>query len=272
MGIGYTAPMSFFPTRQIALEIGPVAIHWYGLMYLLAFLAAWWLVPRITKYRGLSLSKDQISSLLTYVILGTLVGGRIGYVLFYGAEYYGEHPWEIFTVWQGGMSSHGGLLGVVLSLFLFSRREQIDFWALADIAVIPAAIGLAFGRFGNFINQELFGPVTTLPWGMSIPGIEDLRHPTPLYAMFKDLLIAGVCFFHLKTSQTAGRTAALFLMLYGILRFLIEFVRIETAEGVDLGFLYLTRGQLLTIPVFLVGICILWYHSRLSSRHDECTS
>src|SRR3989338_3330687 len=226
--------MSFFPTRQIALEIGPVAIHWYGLMYLIAFLAAWWLVPRITKYRGLSLSKDQISSLLTYVILGTLVGGRIGYVLFYGAEYYGEHPWEIFAVWQGGMSSHGGLLGVVLSLFLFSKREKVDFWALADIAVIPAAIGLACGLFGNFINQELFGPVTTLPWGMSIPGVEGLRHPTPLYAMLKDLLIAGVCFLHLRATSkqqaaaSYGVTAALFLILYGVLRFFIEFVRIET--------------------------------------------
>ncbi len=245
--------MSFFPTRQIALSIGPLAIHWYGLLYLLAFLAAWLLLPRLMKFRGLSLSKDQQSSLLTYAILGTLIGGRLGYVIFYGAEYYGGHPLEIFAVWNGGMSFHGGLLGVGLALFLFAKREALDFWRLLDIAVIPAALGLAFGRFGNFLNQELYGPITSLPWGISIPGVEGLRHPTPLYAMTKDLLIAALCFIHLKKSQISGGTTALFLILYGIFRFLTEFVRVETAPGLDLGFLHFSRGQLLTIPLLLLG-------------------
>jgi phosphatidylglycerol:prolipoprotein diacylglycerol transferase len=266
--------MSLFPSRQIFLEIGPLAIHWYGLMYLLAFLAAWWLIPRLEAYRNLSLSKDQRSSLLTYAILGTLVGGRLGYVLFYGATYYGTHPLEIFAVWNGGMSFHGGLLGVGTAIFLFSRKEHVPLWNLLDIAVVPAALGLAFGRFGNFINQELYGPVTSLPWGISIPGVEGLRHPTPLYAMVKDLLIAGLCFFHLRSTNyqlllepeprsrgpttNYGTTTALFLILYGALRFLIEFVRVETATGVDLGALHLTRGQLLTIPVFFLGLCLLF--------------
>ena len=250
--------MSFFPTRQIALSIGPLAIHWYGLMYLLAFLAAWFLLPRLAKYRSLSFSKEQQSSLLTYAIVGVLVGGRLGYVAFYGADYFGDHPWEIFAVWKGGMSFHGGLVGVGVALFLFAKREAMGFWRLLDVAVIPAALGLAFGRFGNFLNQELYGPVTDLPWGMAIPGIEGLRHPTPLYAMVKDLLIASVCFLHLRRSTIPGATTALFLILYGILRFSIEIVRVETASGLDVGFLHLTRGQLLSIPVLFLGIWILW--------------
>lgn len=251
--------MSFFPTRQIALSIGPLAVHWYGLMYLLAFLTAWFLTPRLAKYRELSLSKEQQSSLLTYAILGTLIGGRLGYTAFYGADYFGDHPWEIFAVWRGGMSFHGGLVGVGIALWLFAKRQVLDFWKLLDIAVIPAALGLAFGRFGNFINQELYGPVTDLPWGMVIPGVEGLRHPTPLYAMVKDLLIAGVCFLHLRRDAIPGATTALFLILYGILRFSIEFVRIETASGLDLGILYLTRGQVLTIPLILVGLYLLFW-------------
>ncbi len=250
--------MNFFPTRQISLQIGPLAVHWYGLMYLIAFLAAWFLIPRLAKYRGLSLSKEQQSSLLTYAILGTLIGGRLGYTAFYGAEYFGDHPWEIFAVWKGGMSFHGGLVGVGIALFLFAKRETLDFWKILDVAIIPATLGLAFGRFGNFINEELYGPVTDLPWGMAIPGVEGLRHPTPLYAMVKDLLIASMCFLHLRRNAIPGATTALFLILYGILRFSIEFVRVETASGLDLGLLYLTRGQLLSIPVLLLGGWILW--------------
>ena len=156
------------------------------------------------------------------------------------------------------MSFHGGLVGVGIALWLFAKRETLDFWKILDIAVIPAALGLAFGRFGNFINQELYGPVTDLPWGMAIPGVEGLRHPTPLYAMVKDLLIASICFLHLRRNAIPGATTALFLILYVILRFSIEFVRVETAAGFDLGLLYLTRGQLLSIPVLLLGLWILW--------------
>lgn len=269
----YWQSMSFFPTRQIAVQVGPVAIHWYGLMYLAAFLLAWWLIPKLTKHRGFLLSRDQLGNLLTYSILGTLFGGRLGYVLFYGAEYFSTYPWDIFAIWKGGMSSHGGFIGVAFALFLFAKREKIDFFRLVDVLVVPAALGLALGRFGNFINQELYGPVTDLPWGISIPGVEGLRHPTPLYAMGKDLLIAALCFLHLAFSSSSSRsrlgapgtTTALFLILYGILRFAIEYLRVETATGLDLGLLYLTRGQLLTIPLIVLGAAILlrlfWGHS-----------
>jgi phosphatidylglycerol:prolipoprotein diacylglycerol transferase len=265
--------MEFFPTRQVALSIGPLAIHWYGLLYLVAFLLAWYLIPRLGKYRNLTLSKEQVSSLMSYAILGTLIGGRLGYVLFYGAEYFGEHPLEILAVWKGGMSSHGGFIGVMLALFLFARNEKIDLWKLGDIVVIPVALGLALGRLGNFINQELYGPATTLPWGIAIPGVEGLRHPTPLYAMLKDLFIAGICFLHLRVisykleAKSFGTTAALFLILYGILRFLIEYLRMETAPGLTMGPLHFTRGQILTIPIILLGLWIFWEKRR--EKHES---
>ena len=249
--------MQFFPTRQIFLQVGPLAVHWYGLMYLLAFLAIWWSVPRLQKYRELSLSKEQISSLLTYGILGTLIGGRLGYVVLYAPEYFGEHPWEILAVWNGGMASHGGFIGVAIAIWLFCRKHSVNFWKLADVLVVPIALGLAFGRIGNFINLELYGPITTLPWGMEIPGEFGLRHPTPLYAVLKNLLIASSCFYFLRTAKKPGSTLGIFLILYAILRFLIEYVRIETAAGFDIGIFELTRGQALTIPVFLIGLYIL---------------
>jgi phosphatidylglycerol---prolipoprotein diacylglyceryl transferase len=258
--------MTLFPTRQIIISLGPLAIHWYGVMYLLAFLLAWKLIPFLAKKKHISFSQDDVSNILFAGILGVLIGGRFGYIIFYGAEYYGKHPWEMFAVWKGGMSSHGGFIGVAITMLIVfnNLKGRVTIWQLGDLIVVPVAIGLALGRVGNFINLELYGPVTHLPWAISIPGVEGLRHPTPLYAAAKDLLIAGVCFFHLMKSQREGTTLGIFLILYGILRFLIENVRMETAPGFDLGILELTRGQMLTIPIFIIGLIILW--KRMSLR------
>lgn len=252
--------MHLFPSRQIFLEIGPLAIHWYGIMYLLAFLIAWWLLPVLAAKKGYQLSKDDIGTILFAGILGTIIGGRLGFVTFYAPEYYGDRPWRILALWEGGMSSHGGMIGVAVAMLIVLRKlkTKISLWQLGDLLIVPIAIGLALGRLGNFINLELYGPVTALPWGIQIPGVEGLRHPTPLYAMGKDLLIAGVCFLFLFRSRKEGTTLGLFFVLYGVLRFLVEFVRVETAGGLDLGILYLTRGQLLTIPVITIGLYILW--------------
>jgi phosphatidylglycerol:prolipoprotein diacylglycerol transferase len=255
--------MSLFPTRQILLAVGPLQIHWYGVMYLLAFLVAWWLIPILAKKRHLEITKDQISNLLFAGILGTLIGGRLGYVVFYGAEYFGDHPFEILAVWNGGMSSHGGFIGVFIALWIAIKRMRLTnmIWQIADVFVVPIALGLALGRVGNFINFELYGPVSDLPWAIAIPGVEGLRHPTPLYAVAKNLLIAGFCYAHLTRSQSTGATTGLFLILYGIFRFLIEEVRIETASSFDIGVMELTRGQMLTIPILIIGIFILKYRS-----------
>ncbi|MEK7122901.1 MAG: prolipoprotein diacylglyceryl transferase [Patescibacteria group bacterium] len=250
--------IQFFPSRPIALSVFGFDVHWYGILYLVAFVLAYLLVPRLQKYRGLPLTKDQWGDILTWSVIGVLLGGRLGYVLLYDPRYFLSHPLEIFAVWQGGMASHGGFLGVTLAFLYMSRKHKISLLALADIAVIPVAIGLALGRFGNFINQELYGTVTTLPWGMSFPGAEGLRHPTQLYAVGKDLFIALVCFLHLRMpARPKGQTAGIFLVLYGVLRFLLEFLRENTHSMFVLGGLELSRGQWYSVPVFAIGIGIL---------------
>src|SRR3989344_8773672 len=234
--------ISFFPSRAVFLDLFGFAIHWYGIMYLLAFVLALILLPRLQKERGLHLSRDQWASIVSVSVLGVIIGGMFGSVLFYEPLYFLSHPQDIIAVWNGGMSSHGGFLGVLIALVLYCRRHHVDLRALADVGVVPVAIGLAFGRFGNFINQELYGIVTTLPWGIEIPGAEGLRHPTQIYAVFKDLLIAGVAFWHLHNVRPIrpGRTFALFLILYGVLRFLLEYLRYQTH------------------PLLIVGI-VLWF-------------
>jgi phosphatidylglycerol:prolipoprotein diacylglycerol transferase len=158
------------------------------------------------------------------------------------------------------MASHGGFLGVILALAYMARKHKISLLALGDLVVVPVAFGLAFGRFGNFINQELYGTVTTLPWGIAIPGVEGLHHPTQLYAVGKDLFIALVCFLHLRLpSRPHGQTVGIFLVLYGVLRFLIEFLRVPTHSTIVLGAFILTRGQGYSVPIVVAGIGVLMW-------------
>lgn len=251
--------IAFFPSRAVAVSLFGFGIHWYGILYIVAFLIAFLLLQRLQGERRLALSRDEWSTVLTSGILGVLIGGRLGFVLFYHPVYFALHPLEIFAVWNGGMSSHGGFLGVGIALLLTARRNHIPLLALLDLAVIPAAVGLALGRVGNFINLELYGTVTSLPWGMTIPGVEGLRHPVQLYAVAKDLLIAAVCLWHLRRTRDLrpGGTFAVFLMLYGLLRFLVEFVREPDLPSVVFGSFSLTHGQLYTLPLIIVGI-LLW--------------
>ncbi|PIR52834.1 prolipoprotein diacylglyceryl transferase [Candidatus Peregrinibacteria bacterium CG10_big_fil_rev_8_21_14_0_10_49_10] len=249
----------FFPTRRVALEVFGFSIYWYGLLYLVSFLMAYKLLPRLQKYRGFRLTQEDWSAYLSWAVMGVLVGGRLGYVLFYAPHLLADNPLEIVKVWHGGMSSHGGFIGVLLCTLFFVRSRSIPLVQFADVLVVPVALGLALGRVGNFINLELYGSVTHLPWGIRIPGVEGLRHPTQLYAVAKDLCIATLCYRHLVPLKTQhyGKTCALFLMLYGMLRFLIEFIRVQDYPLVDIGVMELTRGQVLTIPVFVAGV-ILW--------------
>lgn len=257
--------IQFFPTRQVAIEIVGFSIHWYGLLYLFAFLLAYHLIVRLQHYRSLSLSKDDISSLLSFTIGGVIIGGRLGYVVFYELFYFIKHPLEIVMVWHGGMSSHGGFIGVTIALLLFLRKRRIAVLSLLDVIVVPIALGLACGRIGNFINWELYGVVTTVPWAMQIPGVEGLRHPTFFYSFIKDICIALVCYIHLrKSSVRSGETFALFLMLYGILRFSVEYFREQPYGWIDFGILSISRGQLFTIPIFCIGSALFWYIRRRS--------
>lgn len=249
------------PTRQIALAIGTFNIHWYGLLYLVAFIQAYLLLPRLQKYAGLNLTRDTWFEIVAWGAAAAVAGGRLGYVLLYEPRYFLMHPAEIAMLWQGGMSSHGGILAVVITLALVARARKINIGRLFDAVAIVAGIGLALGRLGNFINYELFGPPTNLPWGVTLPGETGPRHPTPLYAVAKDLLIAAASYLYLRFRRNArpGQTAALAATLYGILRFIIEYVRIQEFPGVSIGSITLTYGQVFTIPVVLGGLSVyLW--------------
>ncbi len=271
--------IAFLPTRAIAVQVGPLSVHWYGIMYLLAFLIVWWAVPLLQKHRGLKLGKDDLSTLLIYGVLGTILGGRLGYVLLYAPAYFSHHPLEILAIWKGGMASHGGFLGVGLALLLYCRRYRIDFWALCDVLVIPIAVGLALGRIGNFINEELYGVVTDLPWCMEFRNVAGCRHPTQIYAVTKDLAIALLCYAHLcwtvpraqgtwevQRSTPSGCTAGLFLIFYGTLRFLVEFLRAQTVPPSWVGFAWITYGQLLTIPIIAAGVAIILWRGLIAPR------
>jgi phosphatidylglycerol:prolipoprotein diacylglycerol transferase len=253
--------MSFFPSRSIFLTLGVIDIHWYGIMYALGFLLGMWMLPRLLRIAKLVLTPKDRETLVLWIFFGVLLGGRLGFVLFYGGTYFLDHPLKILALWEGGMSSHGGFLGVCLALFLFTSRKHIDFFRLADVLVIPVSIGLALGRLGNLINGELYGTLTTLPWGMQFPSVEGVRHPTQIYAILKDLFTAIVCYLHLvRTSDThvrSGRTGGWFLILYGIARFVVEIFREQPYGYAGILGLSVSRGQLLTIPILLAGIAVL---------------
>ena len=258
---------ALFPSRAVAAIIFGFPVHWYGILYFLAFLNAGTLLPKLQKYRSLTFSKDVWMSVLSAGILGVIIGGRLGFVLFYEPEYFLANPLKVFAVWEGGMSSHGGFIAVIFALFVVHRRHNIPSRALADLATVPAAIGLALGRIGNFINQELFGTVTTLPWGMNVPGVEGLRHPLQIYDAFLSLGIALVCYVHLRNPKSIpGRTAAIFLMLYGVMRFLLEFIREQQYPLTEFWGLTLTRGQLLTIPIFLAGFVTFLFVREITDK------
>lgn len=256
--------ITLFSSRQVAISILGFDIHWYGLMYLSAFLLAYFLLPRLQRFRNLTLSSQEISDILTWVIVGVIIGGRLGYVLFYNPSYFWQNPLDVFAVWQGGMSSHGGFIGVSLTLSYVLHRKRIHLWSFLDIMVVPVAIGLALGRVGNFINQELYGIQTTLPWGIEIPGVEGLRHPTQIYAVIKDLTIATICYTALRNTMKAGVPFALFLIFYSIFRFTVEHYRYQDYSNTEVLGIEFTRGQVLTIPLFFIGLGVLWF--RLSRK------
>ena len=181
----------------VIVQIGPFAIRWYGLMYLIGFGAAYLLIRHLAQLRGLTIDKDNLSDLLFQGVLGVIIGGRLGYVLFYKPAWYFSHPLEIFMIWQGGMSFHGGLAGVIIATVLFCRRKKMPILLTGDILVTSATVGLACGRVGNFINGELWGRVTDLPWGMVFPGGGSLpRHPSQLYeAMLEGPVLFAILYW-----------------------------------------------------------------------------
>lgn len=252
----------------VAFAIGPLTVHWYGLMYLLAFMTAW-LVGYYTAKRDWSPVKPkQVEDLVFYAALGVVIGGRIGYVFFYNFAEFVDDPLWLFRIWEGGMSFHGGLLGVIVAMFLFARKLDQTFLRVMDFVAPLVPPGLFFGRMGNFIGQELWGRETTSVWGMRFPNDPDnlLRHPSQLYeAALEGVVIFVVLMWFARKPRPAGAVCSLFVVLYGVFRFTVEFVREPDAHiQFDL-FDWMTRGQILSTPMIVVGAAVLiWAYARNS--------
>ena len=241
----------------IAISLGPLAIRWYGLMYLAAFGFLWWL-GRMRIARGLApMGREQFDDLIFLGVLGTILGGRLGYVLFYKPAYYFSHPLEIFAIWQGGMAFHGGFLGVLAAVAFFAWRRRIDGWRLMDFIAPCVPTGLAAGRLGNFINGELWGRPTDLPWGMVFRGAGDLpRHPSQLYQFaLEGVLLFALLWWYSSKPRARGAVSALFLMGYGAFRFIAEFAR-EPDDFLGLLALNLSMGQWLSLPMIAAGVAL----------------
>lgn len=247
--------MIFPEIDPIIVQIGPLAIRWYGMMYLLGFVGSYFIMRHVARLRKLPIDGEMIADLLFYAVIGVVAGGRLGYCLFYNAPYYLRHPLEILFVWQGGMSFHGGLLGVLLTLILFSRRRRIPLLMLGDVVVAGVPLGLGLGRIGNFINGELWGRATDLPWGMVFPGAgPHPRHPSQLYeAGLEGAVLLLVIYWLHRRRAARGIPTFAFVFAYGLVRFLVEFVRQPDSH---LGFLWggATMGQLLSLPMLLIGL------------------
>lgn len=241
----------------VALSLGPLAIRWYGLMYLAAFGFLWWL-GRIRIARGLApIGREQFDDLIFLGVLGTILGGRLGYVLFYKPGYYLEHPLEIFAIWQGGMAFHGGFLGVLAAVAFFAWRRGVDWWRLMDFIAPCVPTGLAAGRLGNFINGELWGRPTDLPWGMVFRGAGSLpRHPSQLYQFaLEGVLLFVLLWWYASKPRARGAVSAMFLMGYGTFRFIAEFAR-EPDDFLGLLALNLSMGQWLSLPMIAAGAAL----------------
>ncbi len=252
--------MIFPQIDPVIFSIGPLAVRWYGLMYLFGFVGGYFMMCHVAKFRKMAINQDTISDLLFYAVLGVVIGGRLGYTLFYNTKYYLSHPLQIFYVWEGGMSFHGGLLGVLIVLLLFCRRRNLPLLLIADLAVAAVPIGLGFGRIGNFINAELWGRVTDHPWGVIFPGGGSFpRHPSQLYeAGLEGLALFVIIYLLHRLGAGRGVPAFSFVFFYGLFRFMVEFVRQPDSQ---LGFLWggATMGQLLSLPMILFGLGGLIY-------------
>jgi len=258
--------MHFPHIDPVFLSIGPLQFRWYGLMYVLAFVATYFIISSEAARKKLPLTKDDVADLVFYGALGVVLGGRFGYILFYNLGFYLANPLKLFAVWEGGMSFHGGFLGVITAFLIYARRKKIPFFTLIDIAALCAPVGLGLGRIGNFINGELYGRATDAPWGIIFPGSDGLpRHPSQLYEAFLEGLVLFFIVRVLSRRFTAtGIAGWSFVAGYGLFRFIVEFFRQPDAQ---LGFLVsiFSMGQLLSLPMFLIGSIMVYRLARQSA-------
>ena len=247
--------MFYHNIDPVLLKIGAFEIRYYGLIFVLSFIIGYFFLVYLAKERKLSLTKEDVSDLLLYLIIGIVFGARLFYILFYNFGYYLENPFEMLALWRGGLSFHGGLVGGTVAALLFCRKKKIHFYEVLDIIVVPAALGLAFGRIAIFLNGELYGRVTNVPWAVDF-GDGRARHPSQIYESLKNFFIFGVLWFLRNKKLPRGFLFWSFVTMYSFLRFFIEFVREPDPQ---LGFLIfnLTMGQILSSVMFVIGIYFL---------------
>jgi phosphatidylglycerol:prolipoprotein diacylglycerol transferase len=247
----------------VALRLGPLRVHWYGIMYLLAFGTAWWLARRRAARPGSTWSAADVDDFVFYAMVGTIVGGRVGYVLFYGLPLWRDDALYPLKIWQGGMSFHGGFLGVLTAIGLFARRGGRRVFDVFDFAAPLPGLGLFAGRMGNFINSELWGKPTSVPWGFRVEdlstGLIAVRHPSQLYeGVLEGLLLAALLWWFTSRPRPRYAPSALFLIIYSVSRIVVEFVRVP---DVQIGYLagnWLTMGMVLSLPMLLAGLYLAW--------------
>jgi phosphatidylglycerol:prolipoprotein diacylglycerol transferase len=247
--------------NPIALQLGPLAIHWYGLMYLAGFMAFLWLGrKRIAVLNDARINAKLLDDLLFFGVIGVILGGRLGYVFFYKASYYLNHPLEILAIWQGGMSFHGGFLGVLVAMAWIARRQKLSWLQVTDFIAPLVPPGLAFGRLGNFINGELWGRPTDVPWAMIFPQADSLpRHPSQLYQFaLEGLLLFALLWLYARKPRPVGMVSGLFLTGYGGFRFLAEFAR-EPDDFLGLLSLGMSMGQWLSLPMVIIGVLLMYF-------------
>jgi phosphatidylglycerol:prolipoprotein diacylglycerol transferase len=258
----------------VAISLGPVAIHWYGLTYLLGFVAVWVLGRIRARQPGSGWEPEEIADMLFYGALGVILGGRIGYMFFYHFDLLLDDPLVLLRIWQGGMSFHGGMLGVFIAMWLYGRKTGRSFFQVTDFMAPFVPIGLGAGRIGNFINGELWGRPTDLPWGMVFPFVDNQpRHPSMLYEAFLEgLLLFVILWVYSARPRPLRAVSGMFMLGYGVFRFAVEFVRQPDAHIGFLAFGWLTEGQVLSAPMILFGIYLLIaaYRSREDGSVQRC--
>jgi phosphatidylglycerol:prolipoprotein diacylglycerol transferase len=268
----------------VMLAIGPLKVHWYGLMYLIGFAVAWILGRWRSSRPRSGWTGERVDDLIFYCVVGTIVGGRLGYMLFYGFDQILANPLNLFKVWEGGMSFHGGLIGVLLAILFFARQQGFHFFQVADFLAPLVPPGLFAGRLGNFVNGELWGHRTDAPWGMRLPCekfpgqcLDQVQgtlwsppvHASQLYeAALEGLVLFAILWFFSRQPRPLMAVSGLFLLGYGVFRFTVEFVRLPDAHIGYLAFDWLTMGQLLTFPMMLAGALLLTFAYRFSARAD----
>ena len=250
--------------NPVLLELGPFQIRYYGLFYALGFVIAYFLILYLAKKKGLSITKDDVADFLVYAIAGVVLGARLIYVFIYNPLFYFQNPFEIIAVWHGGLSFHGGLIGAIIAAYLFCKKKKIEFYDLADIAVVAVALALALGRIGNFMNAELYGRLTNVPWCIDYSKnqfVQNLpngcRHPSQIYSSIKNLIIFCFLFLIKNRKYPKGFMFWSFVTLYSLFRAIVEFFR-QPDEQIGFIFDYFTIGQLLSFPLFLIGLFMLY--------------